>query len=124
MVVFKFFLLAVFVSVYIEFASAGDDEKELTPTEQKIKKCSGFNANCGLCTTDEDCGYCQSIVRSGDGTSLEDIRMCLAINETSQLPLTGEQCDSWRTNSCPCPNDCSSHGICEGDGICECDYAT
>ena len=52
-----------------------------------------------------------------------DVRLCLAINSSTQLPLTGEKCDSWRMNTCPCPNECSNNGACDGDGICECNYA-
>ena len=41
-------------------------------------------------------GYCMTYLRSGDGKAKYDVRLCLAINSTTQLPLTGEKCDSWR----------------------------
>ena len=123
-------LLVVFVGTYnnvfivsVNGLTDATGPTELTPDEIAIKKCSLLSSNCGLCTREEECGFCVTYLRSGDGTSKYDVRLCLAVNTTTELPMTGEKCDSWRMNTCPCPNNCNDHGTCGGDGICECNYA-
>ena len=117
-------LLVLLLVVWEGIEVDGQDiENEPTPAEITIKKCSLLSSNCGLCTREEECGYCMTYLRSGDGKAKYDVRLCLAINSSTQLPLTGEKCDSWRMNTCPCPNECSNNGACDGDGICECNYA-
>ena len=122
------FLLFILGTVYdnafiLSVQGQTEPPKTLTPAEIAEKKCSLLSSNCGLCTREEECGFCVTYLRSGDGTAKYDVRLCLAINTTSELPLTNEKCDSWRMNTCPCPNDCSNNGACSGDGICECNYA-